>query len=271
MTSALDGITAEAVRCAVDGDRVALEAILRALERPFFTLALRMLASVEDAEDAAQECLLRVTTRLAQFDGRSRFSTWAWRVAVRRILDFRDSAARISFEAFAAGLTVGLEPEAPERPDDLVEIGELKMACSRALLQCLDAPERLAFVLGHILELDGPEAAAILEIDSAAFRKRLSRARDRLSAALRGQCGIVNPSAACRCHARLAKARALGRVAPGRTTTERPLAVGELRASLAAIEPAQRAVAYYRADPASVPRRDLVRAALAPFAVRSSP
>jgi RNA polymerase sigma factor (sigma-70 family) len=251
----------------VGGDRGALEGILRALERPFLNLALRMMLSPQDAEDAAQECLVRVATRLAQFDGKSRFSTWAWRVAVNRILDLRGGAARsaLKLETFAAGLADGLEPDAAESPDDRVELGELKMRCDRALLQCLEADERVAFVLGHIFEVEAPEAAEILDIEPDAFRKRLSRARERLRAALNASCGIVNPAAPCRCHRRLRRARELGRVAPGVTTTDAPLDVAALRERLARVEEAVRAVEYYRADPHATPRHDLVRAALQPL------
>jgi RNA polymerase sigma factor (sigma-70 family) len=266
----MESISAQDVARAVGGDRGALERILRALERPFHALALRMMRSPDDAEDAAQECLVRVATRLAQFDGRSRFSTWAWRVAVNRILDYRDGAvrARLRFETHAAGLADGLEPAAPERPEDLVELGELKMRCSRALLQCLDADDRIAFVLGHILDVADVEAADILGTSPDAFRKRLSRARERLRDALDANCGIVNPAAPCRCHRRLRRARELGRVAPGVTTTEVPLDVAALRERLAGIAEARRTVEYYRADPTATARRDLVRAALKPLASR---
>lgn len=263
----MQSISAEDVARAVGGDQGALEGILRALERPFLNLALRMMPSPGDAEEAAQECLVRVATRLAQFDRRSRFSTWAWRVAVNRILDLRDGAARsrLTFETFAAGLADGLELDAVERPDDRVELGELKMRCSRALLQCLDPDERIAFVLGHIFEVEAPEAAEILGIAPDAFRKRLSRAREHLREALDANCGIVNPAATCRCHRRLRRARELGRVAPGVTTTDASLDVAALHRQLAVIGEAMRAVEYYRADPPARPRHDLVRAALQPL------
>jgi RNA polymerase sigma factor (sigma-70 family) len=260
----MENITLEQVQRAVAGDQVALERILRALERPFHHLAVRMMLPANEAEDAAQECLVRVATRLAQFDGASKFSTWAWKVAVRRILDLK-APKRLTFEVFAADLLDGLEPEAQERPDDLIELGELKMACGRAMLQCLDADDRIAFVLGAVLELDSPEAAEILDLEPAAFRKRLSRARERLQGALEASCGLVNPNAACRCHRRLQKARSLGRVAKGRVSTEVPLDVKALRDRLSQIGEAKRAVEYYRADPESKPRRDLVRAALQPL------
>jgi RNA polymerase sigma factor (sigma-70 family) len=261
----MDEITFHVVQRAVAGERAAMEQIMRALERPFFNLAQRMLLSPAEAEDATQECLLRVATRLAQFEGSSRFSTWAWKVAANRIIELRRKP-RFTAEEFAADLTDGLEPEAPERTEDLVALGELKMGCSRALLSCLDADERIAFILGEIMELEGPEAADILDVPAATFRKRLSRARERLREALAGSCGVFNPEAPCRCHRRLTRATALGRVTPGATSTDVPLDVVGLRSHLKDIEEAVRVAAYYRADPSSKPRRDLVRAALETFA-----
>jgi hypothetical protein len=139
------------------------------------------------------------------------------------------------------------------------------MSCSRALLNCLDAGDRMAFILGEIMEFEGPEAAAILDLPAATFRKRLSRARERLREALASNCGVFNPAAPCRCHRRLNRATQLGRVKSGVTTTDAPLDVAGLREHIQNIGQAMQVAAYYRADPSSKPRRDLVRAALEPF------
>lgn len=260
----MEEITLAVVQRAVAGEKAAMEQIMRSLERPFFNLALRMLLSPAEAEDAAQECLLRVATRLAQFEGGSRFSTWAWKVAVNRIIELKRKPL-LTLERFAADLADGLEPEAPERTEDSLVLGELKVSCSRALLQCLEADERIAFILGEIMEFEGPEAAEILDLPAATFRKRLSRARERLREALSANCGVFNPAAPCRCHRRLTRAAALARVTPGVSTTVAPLDVTALREKLKSIAEAVRVGAYYRADPSSKPRRDLVRAALEPF------
>jgi hypothetical protein len=111
----------------------------------------------------------------------------------------------------------------------------------------------------------GRLAVLDLGLPAATFRKRLSRARERLREALASNCGVFNPAAACRCHRRLNRATALGRVRPGATSTDAPLDVAGLREKIQNIGEAMRVAAYYRADPSSKPRRDLVRAALEPF------
>ena len=82
----------ELARQALDGDRDALDSLVRSLQGDLYGLALRMLWNREDAEDATQEILVRIVTRLSQFNFESRVKTWAYRVAVNYILDVKKSA-----------------------------------------------------------------------------------------------------------------------------------------------------------------------------------
>jgi RNA polymerase sigma factor (sigma-70 family) len=81
----LDAIDALA-RLAADGDRDALSELMRRLQHPMYRLALRFLGHPEDAKDACQEILVRLVTHLGSFEGRSRFTTWAYTVATRSLL-----------------------------------------------------------------------------------------------------------------------------------------------------------------------------------------
>src|SRR3990170_212049 len=106
----------EMARSALEGDRAALESLARALQGDIYGLALRMLWNREDAEDATQEILVRVVTRLSQFDFRSRLKTWVYRVAVNYILDVKKSPVErrgLTFDTFADDLAEGLSTERP--------------------------------------------------------------------------------------------------------------------------------------------------------------
>lgn len=59
------------------GDREVLDALVRGLQRWVYSLAVRMLWDPRDAEDATQEILIRVITRLSTFRGESSLGTWA--------------------------------------------------------------------------------------------------------------------------------------------------------------------------------------------------
>ncbi len=203
------------VRLAIDGDRAALENLVRAIQGDIYGLALRMLCNREDAEDATQEILVRIVTHLSQFDFRSKLKTWAYRVAVNYVLDVKKSAVErlhLSFERFAEDLTQGLGPEAPAETEHSLLIEEVKVGCTLAMLQCLDRPHRLAYVLGEILELPGPEAAEALDISPSLFRKRLQQARTAILTFTRSYCGLASDTAPCSCNRLLPAALRAGKV-----------------------------------------------------------
>ncbi|WP_394831194.1 RNA polymerase sigma factor [Pendulispora rubella] len=256
------GITSELIALAVDGDRHAIEKIVRTLQKPIHGVALRMLLHRVDAEDATQEALIRIITRLAQYRGEAKFSTWAWRIAVRRILDFREeraAAAQRSFDAFANDLAEGRDDQAVPRPEDELLHRQLKVACSRAMLQCLDGDHRIAFILGEILGFSSDEAAEVLEIEAAAFRKRLSRARTALVEFLSRTCGVFEPKAPCACHRRIDRAINLGRVKRNDLEVrEEDGNVPALQAHLSTLSEMHRLTAYYRSDPDPKSKRDFV-------------
>src|SRR5207247_2129414 len=123
----------ETLTRAVDGDRNALDALVRDLQGDVYGLALRMMWNREDAEDATQEILVRVVTRLAQFDFRSRLKTWVYRVAVNYILDVKKSPIErmhLNFERFAQDLAEGLSSDGPADAERSLLTEEVKIGCT---------------------------------------------------------------------------------------------------------------------------------------------
>jgi RNA polymerase sigma factor (sigma-70 family) len=207
-----DDALAAAVARARDGDRAALEQVLAAVQDDVYRLALRMTAHPEDARDATQEILLKIVTRLGGFRGESSIRTWAYRIAVRHVLDRRKSrveALALDFERFGADLLDGLGAE-PDGDPLLAE--EVKLGCTLAMLVCLDREHRLAYVLADVFDLPASAAAALCEVGEETFRQRLSRARRALEAFTGAFCGLVAREAPCSCPRRVARAVELGRV-----------------------------------------------------------
>jgi hypothetical protein len=134
---------------------------------------------------------------------------------------------------------------------------EVKIGCTLALLMCLDRNHRLAYVLGEIMEMDHNAAAEVLEITPTAFRKRLSRARARITSFMMSRCGLVNSANACRCRRRVDAAVKLGRVDPGNllfaTSLEQARRFPEVLVTIRELESAQRAAALYRSHPEARP------------------
>jgi RNA polymerase sigma factor (sigma-70 family) len=237
-------------RQAVDGDRDALDNLVRDLQGHIYGLALRMLWNREDAEDATQEILVRVVTRLSQFDFRSRLKTWVYRVAVNYILDVKKSPVErlhLTFDTFAEDLAAGLSTDAPMDAERSLLVEEVKIGCTLGMLQCLDRPHRLAYVLGEILDMPGLEAADALEITPDVFRKRLQHARAMVLSFTRSYCGLVSDTAVCACNRRVPEALRVGRVrADAFDFAVNGSSFREIRATVRQVEEARWALQVHR-------------------------
>ena len=185
------------VEQALAGSRAAVEALVRAIQDDIYNLAVRMLWHPEDAADATQEILIQVVTHLATFRGESSFRTWYFRIASNALL--RARAKR------TPQFTPAEEGPAPEvvTPEQRLIEKETRLRCSLGMLQTLDAEHRLAYVVGEVLGVSGAEGADLTGVEPATYRKRLSRARERMGAFLTAHCGVVNEKAACRCSKRM--------------------------------------------------------------------
>ena len=211
-------VDAGVVTAAVGGDRDALEQLLRATADDVRRLAQRMLWHPQDAEDATQEILVKVATRLSTFRGEARVTTWVYRIAVNHLLTTRRRRAEdpaLTFTEFGRDLAEDLDAAFdPRGVDDELLAEEVMVGCTQGMLLCLDREHRMAYVLGAVLALPGEEAAELCAISPAAFRKRLQRARDRIQQFMQGHCGLLDPDNACRCRRRIGAAIRGGRVDP---------------------------------------------------------
>lgn len=212
----------ELVQRATEGSRDALDAVVRAIQDDLYALSLRMLWHPQDAADAAQDILIKIVTHLGSFRGESAFRTWCFRIASNHLLTVRASRAErraVSFEELAGHLgAAASEPatDARQSPEARLLEQEVKLGCTLGILLCLDRPHRLAFIVGDVLGLPGDEGAEITEVPPATYRKRLSRARERMRGFLGEHCGLLNEAAPCRCAGRVEQATVAGRLVPGK-------------------------------------------------------
>ncbi|MGV3663511.1 MAG: RNA polymerase sigma factor [Prosthecobacter sp.] len=188
------------------GDMHALDVLIRRHQSRVFNLALRMMWRRDLAEDATQEILIKAVTHLGGFEGRSKFSTWLYRIAVNHLLNVRKSEMEekaMTFTDMGASLEEVADAEPPDTRSTSVEahllLEEAKLGCITAMLMCLDRRQRLAFILGEVFGESGEAGAAALEVSPANFRQLLSRARHDLYQFMNDKCGLVNTANPCRC------------------------------------------------------------------------
>ncbi|MDQ6796794.1 MAG: RNA polymerase sigma factor [Actinomycetota bacterium] len=157
------------------GDTGALDALLRRHHLRLLTLCARLTGNPTDADDACQEALVALARGLDGFDGRSSFSTWAYRVTTNTCLDELRRRRRRPVP--------GLPEDAPTHPggseggpDDPGEMVTRRVDIDSALGRL--APEfRQAVVLRDLCQLSYAEIADIVDVPVGTVRSRIARGR----------------------------------------------------------------------------------------------
>jgi len=192
------------VQASLKGNKQALESLILRHQPFIYNVALKMTMSPQEAEDITQEVLLKVITSLSQFQGKSAFRTWLYRIAFNHILNMgkRNQEKAISnFEDYGQFLDSIPNTELTQDEAILLKetIDEVKFSCMSGMLLCLDREQRLIYILGEVFRIDHRLASAILEINADNFRQKLARARRDLYNFMNNKCGLVNKDNPCRC------------------------------------------------------------------------
>jgi RNA polymerase sigma-70 factor (ECF subfamily) len=160
------------------GDERAFRQLIEPYRHALQVHCYRMLGSAQDAEDLAQETLLRAWRALERFEPRAQFQTWLYRIATNACLDELERRPRRPepIDPFP-DRPVG-EAEAPlYDPVARYAIREgMELALIRAI-QELPGRQRAALIFRDVLGWTAPEAAEVLESTVASVNSALQRAR----------------------------------------------------------------------------------------------
>ncbi|MGF1637169.1 MAG: RNA polymerase sigma factor [Cyclobacteriaceae bacterium] len=187
-----------------EGSKVALEALVKKHQHYIYNVALKMTLSPFDAEDLTQEVLIKVITNLAQFNGKSNFRTWLYRITFNHFMKMKKVWLEehiTSFDQYGNEQEQLQDKEltAVEKAEMKEWVVEANISCMSGMLLCLDREQRLVYVLGEIFGIDHNLGSQMLEISKDNFRQRLLRARRDFYNFMNQKCGLVNKANPCRC------------------------------------------------------------------------
>lgn len=159
-------------RRAVAGERAALEQLLARHLDQIHAVCRRVLGHPGDALDATQEALIAITRGINRFDGRSRFTTWMYRVATNAALDeARRRRRRPIPSEHLADISTGTDPT--DAVDARLDVD--------AALATIPPDYRAAVALRDLVGLDYAEIAIVLDIPIGTVRSRIARGRATLA------------------------------------------------------------------------------------------
>jgi RNA polymerase sigma-70 factor, ECF subfamily len=188
----------ELVQRAARGDSDAFGALVQPYLALFHNGIHRILGNAADTQDALQDALMSMHRDLPRFEGRSRFSSWGYRICLNAALMARRSRVRVHDMERPEPLALGPFDERghhlgmdhlPEwqveaQAHDLVEKQELRECLTRALDELPDS-HRIVFVLKDLEDWETEDIARHLQLTPGTVRQRLHRSRVLLQARLR--------------------------------------------------------------------------------------
>lgn len=192
------------VQRSLDGDSGALDELIH-LHQPFiYNVAWKMAHDPNDALDLTQEVLIKVITKLSQFNFKSSFRTWLYRIVINEFLQSKRRQRETQFSTLDAyGEQLDSIPNPELTREEEIEFEELskemQLRCMSGMLMCLDREQRLIYILGDTFAIDHKLGAQLFDISPQNFRVKLHRARKELSNFMNNKCGLVNKGNPCRC------------------------------------------------------------------------
>ena len=189
-TYARAALEASLIDRVVDGDHEAFADLLKPYERMIYMTALSVLGNEADAEEAAQEAILKAFRGLPRFRKESKFSTWLVQIVINESkMKLRKDRRRL-YDSLDEGIQNEDGDYTPrdfadwrEIPSEALENQELRQALATALAS-LPAKYRSVLVLRDVQQLSIRETADLLGLSEANVKTRLSRARLQMRDAL---------------------------------------------------------------------------------------
>ena len=180
------------LRRAQKGDADAFEELMAGQESRMYAIALRMMGNREDAQDCAQEAMVRIYRAMSAFKGQSSLATWIYRITMNTCLDElrrRKTRAATSLDTLLdSGWSPADEGDVPERH---AVASEQRRVLDAAIAE-LPEDMRSAVVLRDVQGFSYDEISAMLEVNVGTIKSRISRGREKLRQILQENSELFN-------------------------------------------------------------------------------
>lgn len=168
------------------GDEKVFRQVVEQYRQPVVNTCLGLLHNLEDAEDVAQDVFIEMFRSIHHFKGKAKLSTWLYRIAVNRSLNFiRDNKKRSWFKSFDEVVQSKLnvlnhpEPGNENNPEISLENRQRALLLHEAI-DSLPENQRVAFVLSKYEEMSQKQVAEVMDTSVSAVESLIHRAKKNL-------------------------------------------------------------------------------------------
>ena len=202
---------------AIRGERKSLDQLIKLHEPFIYNVAWKFTNDQDEAKDLTQEVLIKIITNLSQFEGKSAFRTWAYRIVFNQFLQTKRRPMEdmwSGFNDFSEKLNAIPSPDlSPEEEEEqILRTKTARTRCMSGMLMCLTREQRLLYLVGDVFKIDHQTGAEVFGLSKDNYRQKLSRTRKEFHAFMNKQCGLVNLDNPCRCSKKAKAMEAAGRM-----------------------------------------------------------
>ena len=160
------------------GNNNALAELIKKYEKTVYSFAFKVCRNPEKAQNIMQETFMSMVKSLKQFDGKSKLSTWLYKITVNHcLMEYRKRKREfVSFDDDDALINESSIADWDSIPSLSIENKELKKVLDEAI-QKLSPEYRIVFLLRDVEGLSTEETGKITELSAPAVKSRLHRAR----------------------------------------------------------------------------------------------
>ncbi|MGF1559235.1 MAG: RNA polymerase sigma factor [Flavobacteriaceae bacterium] len=169
----------------INGDTRVFAILVDRYKHMVFTLAMKILKNREEAEEVSQDVFLKVYQQLKTFKGDSKCSTWIYRIAYNRSLDYLKKQGR-SLNAMT--LDSAMEYQFDTHDNVLLELDVMdRKTAIRAAIGKLPENDAVIITLHYFEELSLKEISEVMSLEANTIKVRLFRSRKRLAELLKNK------------------------------------------------------------------------------------
>lgn len=172
------------------GDSSAIETLILKYQDRIYNAILKICGNTDDAAELTQDTFVKVIEKIEQFEGRSGFYTWVFRIAVNLTLNYCKRGIKLRLKSLEAegheenGQAKGvlkelLSDDSSPEPATIAANKELYRIVLRALMR-LDDSQRTVVILRDIEGMNYSQIAKVCDLELGTVKSKLSRARSRL-------------------------------------------------------------------------------------------
>ena len=172
-----DNADVHTIRLVAEGDEQAFEQLVQKYQQAMFNTIYRYIGNQDDVQDLAQEIFIKVWRNAAKFKGKSKFSTWLYRIVVNHCINYRRKNKRryISLDELTEK---GKIPESFKVEPDWEQRRKVELV--RKAVGELPERQRMALVLAQFEDKSYKEIAEIMKVSLSSVESLIFRARSAL-------------------------------------------------------------------------------------------